>query len=112
MVVKPRLTTANTSENCFMMHRANLSVTLRAVFILTVERDWFWFWFWFYYALWLASVFTLVLVLRQSSENRSIVKYAVLPIRFCYWTSDVNVLNVVSLRALVRKREIYRMNDF
>lgn len=41
-----------------------------------------------------------------------IVKYAVLPIRFCYWTSDVNVLNVVSLRALVRKREIYRMNDF
>ena len=29
-------------------------------------------WFWFYYALWLASVFTLVLVLRQSSENRSI----------------------------------------
>ena len=39
---------------------------------MTVERDWFWFWFWFYYALWLASVFTLVLVLRQSSENRSI----------------------------------------
>ena len=37
---------------------------------MTVERDWFWFWF--YYALWLASVFTLVLVLRQSSENRSI----------------------------------------
>ena len=36
---------------------------------MTVERDWFWFWF--YYALWLASVFTLVLVLRQSSENRS-----------------------------------------
>ena len=34
----------------------------------------FWFWFWFYYALWLASVFTLVLVLRQSSENRSITK--------------------------------------
>ena len=31
-------------------------------------------WFWFYYALWLASVFTLVLVLRQSSENRSISK--------------------------------------
>ena len=29
-------------------------------------------WFWFYYALWLASVFTLVLVLQQSSENRSI----------------------------------------
>ena len=44
-------------------------------FHLTVERDWFWFWFWFwfwiYYALWLASIFTLVLVLRQSSENRS-----------------------------------------
>ena len=40
-------------------------------FHLTVERDWFWFWFWFYYAVWLASVFTLVLVLRQSSENRS-----------------------------------------
>ena len=40
-------------------------------FHLTDERDWFWFWFWFYYALWLASVFTLVLVLRQSSENRS-----------------------------------------
>ena len=40
---------------------------------MTVERDWFWFWFWFYYALWLASVFTLVLVLRQSSENRSIL---------------------------------------
>ena len=39
-------------------------------FHLTVERDWFWFWF--YYALRLASVFTLVLVLRQSSENRSI----------------------------------------
>ena len=38
---------------------------------MTVERDWFWFWFWFYYALWLAGVFTLVLVLRQSSENRS-----------------------------------------
>ena len=38
---------------------------------MTVERDWFWFWIWFYYALWLASVFTLVLVLRQSSENRS-----------------------------------------
>ena len=38
---------------------------------MTVERDWFWFWFWFYYALWLASVFTLVLVLRQSGENRS-----------------------------------------
>ena len=36
---------------------------------MTVERDWFWFWF--YYALLLASVFTLVLVLRQSSENRS-----------------------------------------
>ena len=36
---------------------------------MTVERDWFWFWF--YYALWLASVFSLVLVLRQSSENRS-----------------------------------------
>ena len=36
---------------------------------MTVERDWFWF----YYALWLASVFTLVLVLRQSSENRSII---------------------------------------
>lgn len=69
MVVKPRLTTANTSENCFMMHRANLSVTL-------------------------------------------IVKDAVLPIRFCCWTSDVNVLNVVSLRALVRKGEIYIMNDF
>ena len=32
-------------------------------------------WFWFYYALWLASVFTLVLVLRQSSENRSIKHY-------------------------------------
>ena len=43
-------------------------------FHLTVERDWFWFWFWFYYALWLASVFTLVLVLRRSSENRSISK--------------------------------------
>ena len=28
-------------------------------------------WFWFYYALWLASVFIFVLVLRQSSENRS-----------------------------------------
>ena len=41
---------------------------------MTVERDWFWFWFWFYYALWLASVFTLVLVLRQSSENRSKTK--------------------------------------
>ena len=40
-------------------------------FHLTVESNWFWFWFWFYYALWLASVFTLVLVLRQSSENRS-----------------------------------------
>ena len=40
---------------------------------MTVERDWFWFWFWFYYALWLASVFTLVLVLRQSRENRSIL---------------------------------------
>ena len=39
---------------------------------MTVERDWFWFWF--YYALWLASVFTLVLVLRQSSENRSMTK--------------------------------------
>ena len=36
---------------------------------MTVERDWFWFWFWFYYALWLASVLTLVLVLRQSSGN-------------------------------------------
>ena len=41
---------------------------------MTVERDWFWFWFWFYCALWLASVFTLVLVLRQSSENRSKVE--------------------------------------
>ena len=39
---------------------------------MTVERDWFWFWF--YYALWLGSVFTLVLVLRQSSENRSMIK--------------------------------------
>ena len=40
--------------------------------------DWFWFWFsfWFYYALWLASVFTLVLVLRQSSENRSIERFS------------------------------------
>ena len=38
---------------------------------MTVGRDWFWFWFWFYYALGLAGVFTLVLVLRQSSENRS-----------------------------------------
>ena len=43
--------------------------------LMNVERDWFWFWFWFYYALWLASVFTLVLVLRQSSENRSIQKF-------------------------------------
>ena len=33
-------------------------------------------WFWFYYALWLATVFTLVLVLRQSSENRSIHRSA------------------------------------
>ena len=48
---------------------------------MTVERDWFWFWFWFYYALWLASVFTLVLVLRQSSENRSIYKYQAILIR-------------------------------
>ena len=38
---------------------------------MTVESNWFWFWFWFCYTLWLASVFTLVLVLRQSSENRS-----------------------------------------
>ena len=36
-------------------------------------------WFCFYYALWLASVFTLVLVLRQSSENRSIGGGAILP---------------------------------
>ena len=50
---------------------------------MTVERDWFWFWF--YYALWLASVFTLVLVLRQSSENRSIIPY-----RFAYSTSVIN----------------------
>ena len=42
---------------------------------------WFWFWFWFYYALWLASVFTLVLVLRQSSENRSIRKGLYLTVR-------------------------------
>ena len=44
---------------------------IQSGFRLIVERDWFWFWFWFYYALWLASVFTLVLVLRQSSENCS-----------------------------------------
>ena len=44
---------------------------------MTVERDWFWFWFWFYYALWLASVFTLVLVLWQSSENRSISAFLI-----------------------------------
>ena len=50
----------------------NDGYAVRAVFTcLTVERDWFWFWFWFCYALWLASVFNLVLVLRQSSENRS-----------------------------------------
>ena len=43
--------------------------TFYSGFHLTVEREWFWF----YYALWLVSVFTLVLVLRQASENRSTV---------------------------------------
>ena len=55
---------------------------------MTVERDWFWFWFWFYYALWLASVFTLVLVLRQSSENRSIYKLIfVFKVEKSQWTA-------------------------
>ena len=49
--------------------------------------DWFWFWFWFYYALWLASVFTLVLVLRQSSENRSIAKEILV-----YLQNNVNLI--------------------
>ena len=51
-------------------------------FHLTVERDWFWFWF--YYALWLASVFTLVLVLRQSSENRSMRGRLVASLHECF----------------------------
>ena len=51
----------------------------RAVFTWLSNWDWFWFWFWFYYVLWLASVFTLVLVLRQSSENRSINLFQLLP---------------------------------
>ena len=43
-------------------------------------------WFWFYYALWLASVFTLVLVLRQSSENRSMHPvYALYSMYFDTW---------------------------
>ena len=47
-------------------------------------------WFWFYYALWLASVFTLVLVLRQSSENRSIDVQILRPpgTHSCYLPSD------------------------
>ena len=53
--------------------------SLRYYFVITSYRAVFtWLskvieelvWFWFYYALCLASVFTLVLVLRQSSENR------------------------------------------
>ena len=58
--------------------------------------DWFWFWFWFYYALWLASVFTLVLVLRQSSENRSIDLIEMMMMTrhgLMYWYfNDTNVL--------------------
>ena len=49
-----------------------LANKIKVSFALWRWRDWFWFWFWFYYALWLASVFTLGLVLRQSSENRSL----------------------------------------
>ena len=50
-------------------------------------------WFWFYYGLWLASVFTLLLILRQSSENRSMVwpgcwvQYLFIPI-FCNTSFD------------------------
>ena len=54
--------------------------------------DWFWFWFWFYYALWLASVFTLVLVLRQSSENRSIhAEMALIPSTLQRWRQFVSL---------------------
>ena len=47
----------------YMVHRAVFTRLSKVIEELV--------WFWFYYALWLASVFTLVLVLRQSSENRS-----------------------------------------
>ena len=75
---------------------------------MTVERDWFWFWFWFYYALWLASVFTLVLVLRQSSENRSISFFgycSYLPIYFYLFHTqgtrcDTNMNSSTRLRAV------------
>ena len=58
-------------RNFIVSQTVNTMYNNRAVF------TWLWkvieelVWFWFYYALWLASVFTLVLVLRQSSENRS-----------------------------------------
>ena len=63
---------------------------------MTVERDWFWFWFWFYYALWLASVFTLVLVLRQSSENRSITLFS-----YSTWSQFIDEMKTLEYKNLV-----------
>ena len=65
---------------------------------MTVERDWFWFWF--YYAIWLASVFTLVLVLRQSSENRSISTFEQL-----YGISQTKSLNRSTAAGLAQSVE-------
>ena len=53
-------------------------------FSLDCRKGLVWFWFWFYYALWLASIFTLVLVLRQSSENRSIKRMFIFPCCYVY----------------------------
>ena len=61
---------------------------------MTVERDWFWF----YYALWLASVFTLALVLRQSSENRSIT--------YITHLKDIDIRkDITTIEAEKRKRQ-------
>ena len=64
------------------------NISNRAVFTWLSKGNWFWFWFWFYYALWLASVFTLVLVLRQSSENCSIRMYISFSNSRCFNLTD------------------------
>ena len=72
---------------------------------MTVERDWFWFWFWFYYALWLASVFTLVLVLRQSSENRSILLFMFFSVEGLQKQLDVSLKELEGLKE-ARERQM------
>ena len=76
-------------------------------------------WFWFYYALWLASVFTLVLVLRQSSENRSISHiYTTLnsPFKIPYyhpWRTHLRTLRIkFYFGARLRGFYMYYLSDY